>query len=176
MRYFCQPPTQFLVRYLARLDLVVSGQSLSLDTHYIEYFAKSVYCETMPSNLAILISGQGSNLQAIIDAIASGIIENATVRLVISNKKNAFGLERARVSRIETAYLNLISYSKQYPDPDPLVKYSSAAREAYDADLAETVLNVKPDLVVLAGFMHVCSISYQSRHLNACPFSSDIYN
>lgn len=48
----------------------------------------------MTFRLVILISGNGSNLQAIIDAIASGAIANATISLVVSNKKDAYGLQR----------------------------------------------------------------------------------
>ena len=114
-------------------------------------------CQTMLSKLVILISGSGTNLQAIIDAITSGTIPNATICLVISNRKNAFGLERARLSNIKTLYLNLVPYGKEYPNLDPTVKYGPAAREAYDADLAEKVLDVQPDMVIMAGFMHVCS-------------------
>ncbi len=110
----------------------------------------------MSSKLVILLSGYGSNAQAIIDAIASGNLTNASICLVVSNRKDAFGLERARLSGLDTAYLNLVPYGKRYPDPDPTVKYGPAAREAYDADLAEKVLSVKPDMVVCAGFMHVC--------------------
>ena len=112
----------------------------------------------MPSRLVILISGSGTNLQAIIDAIASGTIPKATVCLVVSNRKNAFGLERARLCNIETAYLNLVPYGQRFPSPDPTIKYGTAAREAYDADLAEKVLGAAPDMVVMAGFMHVCYI------------------
>lgn len=107
------------------------------------------------SRLVILISGSGTNLQAIIDAIASQTLRDVSICLVISNRKDAFGLERARSSGIETAYLNLVPYGKRYPDPDPAVKYGGKAREAYDADLAERVLGARPDMVVLAGFMHV---------------------
>ena len=121
----------------------------------------------MLSKLVILISGNGSNLQAIIDAVASGTIMNASICLVVSNRKNALGLERARSSGIATTYLNLVPYGKRHPNPDPTVKYGQAAREAYDTDLAEKVLNVKPDMIVCAGFMHVCSISPLSLHLRS---------
>lgn len=112
----------------------------------------------MSSKLVILISGSGTNLQAVIDAITSGDIPNAVICLVISNRKNAFGLERARISNIKTAYLNLVPYGQRYPSLDPTIKYGLAAREAYDADLAEKVLDVAPDMVIMAGFMHVSSI------------------
>lgn len=52
----------------------------------------------MTSRLVILISGNGSNLQAILDAIASSVISNATISLVLSNRKDAYGLERYVIS------------------------------------------------------------------------------
>ena len=107
------------------------------------------------STLVILLSGSGTNLQAIIDAIGAGVIKDTRISLVISNRKDAFGLERARKADIETSYLNLIPYSKKFPSSDPAVKYGSAAREAYDADLAEKVLKAGPSVVLMAGFMHV---------------------
>lgn len=116
------------------------------------------------ARLAVLISGSGTNLQAIIDAIQAHVIKNTVIALVISNRKDAYGLERARAANIETAYLNLIPYGKRHPSSDPAVKYGPEARAAYDADLAEKVLSVKPDMVVMAGFMHVCSI----RRPTAC--------
>ena len=54
-------------------------------------------------NIGVLISGGGTNLQAIIDETKSGGI-NGTVKLVISNKENAYGLERARLSKIKAVY------------------------------------------------------------------------
>ncbi|KAI4165919.1 MAG: hypothetical protein LQ342_000350 [Letrouitia transgressa] len=114
----------------------------------------------MSSRLVILISGSGTNLQAIIDAVTSGVIPHTTICLVISNRKNAFGLQRARLSNIETAYLNLIPYDKRYPSTDPAVKHGVAAREAYDTDLAKKVLDAMPDMVVMAGFMHVLSNAF----------------
>ncbi|KAI4255619.1 MAG: hypothetical protein L6R42_006640 [Xanthoria sp. 1 TBL-2021] len=104
----------------------------------------------MPSKLVILISGNGSNLQAIIDAIASGVIADTIIALVISNRKDAYGLERARKAGIPTTYHNLVPYSKIHPSPDPSTKYSPAARAAYDADLAKKVLDARPDLVILS--------------------------
>ena len=83
----------------------------------------------MTSNLVCLISGNGSNLQAIIDAISCNDLQNATIRLVLSNRKDAYGLQRARNSGIETAYLNLVPYGKKHPSSDPSMKYSPAARE-----------------------------------------------
>ncbi|KAF2657287.1 phosphoribosylglycinamide formyltransferase [Lophiostoma macrostomum CBS 122681] len=85
-------------------------------------------------NLTVLISGNGSNLQALIDACAGGKLPNARVTHVISNRKAAYGLERARRAHIPTTYHNLVPYKKAHPDS------IDAAREAYDADLASLIL------------------------------------
>ncbi|KAI4208765.1 MAG: hypothetical protein LQ349_009652, partial [Xanthoria aureola] len=96
----------------------------------------------MPSKLVILISGNGSNLQAIIDAIAAGVLADTVIALVVSNRKDAYGLERARKANIPTLYHNLVPYGKKHPSADLNTKYSPAARAAYDADLAERVLAI----------------------------------
>ena len=57
----------------------------------------------MVTRLVVLISGNGSNLEAIIDAIASGVLYDTTIALVISNRKDAYGLQRAREAGIEPA-------------------------------------------------------------------------
>lgn len=108
---------------------------------------------TPPARLTVLISGNGSNLQAVIDSISSSALPAQIIR-VISNRKNAFGLERARRADIPTHYHNLVKYKKQHADtPDGV----QAAREEYDAELARLVLQDAPDLVVCLGFMHVVS-------------------
>ena len=131
----------------------------------------------MVSKLVILISGNGSNLRAIIDAIALGTLPKAIISLVISNRKDAYGLQRARNAEIETAYKNLVSYGKRYPSIDSNIKYSPAAREAYDADLADKILSVNPDMVVLAGWMHVrANLSRQIRRLSCAQNATDDSN
>lgn len=94
--------------------------------------------------------GNGSNLQALMDATASGRLLGE-ISLVISNRLHAKGLQRAQNAGIPTTYLNLIPYSKRFPTSDASIKYGSEAREAYDTDLASKVLEVKPDMVVCAG-------------------------
>lgn len=69
-----------------------------------------------------------------------------------SPKKTNIQNPSARKANIPTLYHNLISYGKAHPSADPGTKYSPAARAAYDADLAEKVLAVSPDLVVCAGW------------------------
>jgi len=104
----------------------------------------------MATCLVVLISGNGSNLQAIIDAIASGVLHDTAISLVISNRKDAYGLQRARDADIETAYHNLIPYNKRFSDSD--TRCGRQAREAYDADLAKIVLGAKPTIVICAGW------------------------
>jgi phosphoribosylglycinamide formyltransferase-1 len=90
-------------------------------------------------SIVVLISGNGSNLQAILDACASGFI-TGDVSAVISNKADAFGLERAREAGSK-------AYSLPHKD------YSS--RESYDQALQQLIDSHQPDLVVLAGFMRI---------------------
>jgi phosphoribosylglycinamide formyltransferase 1 len=95
---------------------------------------------TLP-RLAVLVSGNGSNLQAILDACASGSLA-AQVVMVVANKREAFGLERARRAGVQAVY---------HPKP------KEQDRREYDASLAELVTSAQPDWVVLAGWMRVLS-------------------
>jgi formyltetrahydrofolate-dependent phosphoribosylglycinamide formyltransferase len=95
--------------------------------------------------LAVLISGSGSNLQTMIDACATGLLE-AQISVVVSNRKAAYGLERAKQAKIPSLYFPL----KPYTD-------AGKPRETYDLDLAHALLPYAPDLIVLAGFMHIFS-------------------
>ena len=100
--------------------------------------------------ITVLISGNGTNLQALIDATTSGALPNVQIIHVISNRKAAYGLQRAAAANIPSSYHNLVLYKKSATDDD-------SARLAYDAALAKLVLDAQPDLVVLAGFMHILS-------------------
>ncbi|KAF2180729.1 phosphoribosylglycinamide formyltransferase [Zopfia rhizophila CBS 207.26] len=106
-------------------------------------------------NLAVFISGNGSNLQALIDACASSAL-NAKVTHVISNKKAAYGLERAKKASIPTTYHNLVSYKKKHSED------TQTARTEYDADLAKLILdlNPRPDVIVCAGWMHILTLAF----------------
>lgn len=97
--------------------------------------------------LVILISGQGSNLQAFIDAQASGALPGR-INAVISNKPEAKGLRRAENAGTATAVLKPQGF---------------ASREAYDAELADLVGNYSPTLVILAGFMRILSPAFVDR-------------
>jgi phosphoribosylglycinamide formyltransferase-1 len=89
--------------------------------------------------LGVLISGRGSNLQSIIDAIADGSLR-ARIGVVISNRADAYGLERARRAGIETTVLSHREF---------------ASREQYDARLAQELKGRGVELVCLAGFMRL---------------------
>jgi formyltetrahydrofolate-dependent phosphoribosylglycinamide formyltransferase len=101
----------------------------------------------MARRLVVLISGNGSNLQAILDACTANEL-NAAVVAVISNKRDAYGLERARQAGIPAI-----------ARPRPL----SQPREQYDTELADLVASYAPDFVVLAGWMRVLSNAFLSR-------------
>ncbi|MDH1011674.1 phosphoribosylglycinamide formyltransferase [Pseudomonas nicosulfuronedens] len=110
-----------------------------------------------PCNVVVLISGSGSNLQALIDSLA-GADTPAVIRAVISNRADAYGLERARQAGIETRFLDHKSY---------------ADRESFDAALIQAIDGFNADLVLLAGFMRILSADfvrhYQGRLLNIHP-------
>lgn len=105
---------------------------------------------TSPARLIILISGSGSNLQAILDACASGQLP-ASVVAVISNKADAYGLARARNAGVEAVY---------FP------KKENETRNKYDARLAELVLTKHPDYIVLAGWMRILSSAFLTHFPN----------
>ena len=109
-----------------------------------------------PLRMTVLISGQGTNLQALISACHSGTLPFEIVR-VISNRKGAYGLQRAKDAGIACDYLNFLDYKKQYPENDGSKDGLSfrAARGAYDRELAERILADGPDLVVCAGWMQI---------------------
>ncbi|KAI9717544.1 MAG: hypothetical protein M1812_004685 [Candelaria pacifica] len=111
--------------------------------------------DKMPTTrITVLISGNGTNLQALIDASKSGSLPNSVIVRVVSNRRKAFGLTRAENANIKTTYHNLLKYKKDFPDPVEDGTFNDA-RRAYDQDLAARVLVDKPDLVVCAGWMHI---------------------
>lgn len=91
------------------------------------------------SQIAVLISGSGSNLQAILDGCTSNSI-NADICVVLSNRENAFGLERAKKASVPTLVLDHSQFQ---------------SREDYDAALVAALSPYDPDLVILAGFMRI---------------------
>lgn len=108
-------------------------------------------------NIAVLCSGNGSNLQAIINKVRSGYIP-AKIALVVSDNKNAFALQRAGKARIDTLVL----------DPEDF-----DTREAFDRKIIEALRAKKVGLVVLAGYMRLLSgyfiKEYESRIVNIHP-------
>lgn len=98
--------------------------------------------------VAVLVSGQGRNLQALIEACADGRIP-ARIVGVISNRPEALGLERARTAGIPAQALSHLDYPN---------------REAYDAALSAALDGLQPDIVVLAGFMRVLGDAFVRRY------------
>lgn len=112
---------------------------------------------TTPSNTTVLISGSGSNLQALIDACNTSALPHARIVRVICDRKDAFGLKRAESANVPTKYHGILPYKKKYPDASAIFE---EARQAYDADLAALVLADSPDIVVCAGFMRILTGSF----------------
>ena len=111
----------------------------------------------MNRNIGVLISGRGSNLQAIIDAVGDGRLD-ARIALVISNKPEAYGLERARLAGIETLVLDHTAFP---------------SREAFDLAMVEALRAREVQVVCLAGFMRLVSAAFvdafPNRILNIHP-------
>lgn len=109
---------------------------------------------TSPVRIVVLASGSGSNFQALLDALSSNKIQDAeTVRLFV-NRKGAYAVTRADKAGVPSEYFNMVAggfQAKGEKDPAKLKE----AREKYDAVLADKVLQCSPDLIVLAGWMHV---------------------
>ena len=101
--------------------------------------------------LVVMVSGGGSNLQALIDAIADKSL-NAEIIHVIANRKNAYALERAKTQGIPASVHLLKPY-----------KNDGRGRDQYDLDLAEMIQDLSPDLVVLAGWMHILSAEFLEK-------------
>lgn len=114
------------------------------------------------TRLAILISGSGTNLQAIIDAAEAGDLAGAEIALVVANRRDAYGIKRAIRHGIPVVYVPLLPYTK-----------AGRPREDYDADLARIVRSFDVDWIVLAGWMHILSNAfihpYPDRILNLHP-------
>lgn len=99
----------------------------------------------MIARLVVLVSGNGSNLQALLDACDEGRLP-ARVAGVVSNRPTAFALQRANQAGVPAA-----------------VQPLHLPREAYDAQLADTVARFRPDLVVLAGWMLIVGAAFLQR-------------
>lgn len=104
---------------------------------------------TTPCRIVVLISGNGSNLQAIIDAIDAKQI-SAEVVAVVSNKADAFGLQRARSANIPTQVLSYTDFND---------------RQKYDQALMACIDQYQPQLIVLAGFMRILTDRFVNHYL-----------
>ena len=122
-----------------------------------DFFARASRRVRRPMRLAVLISGRGSNLQSFIDACAAGDLP-AEIALVLSNRADALGLERAREASIPTEVVD----HRAFP-----------SREAFDRALLAALAPRRPELVLLAGFMRILSpeftAAYRGRLLNIHP-------
>jgi phosphoribosylglycinamide formyltransferase-1 len=112
----------------------------------------------LKANIAVLVSGGGTNLQALIDAQNSGIITSGKISLVVSNNSSAYALERAKNAGIDSAVV---------------LKKELGSQEAFEAKLIEILDNANTDIIVLAGFMSILSASftnhYKDRIINVHP-------
>ena len=114
------------------------------------------------TRIGILVSGHGSNLQAIIDAIEGGKLPGIEVAVVVSNRRQAYAITRAIRHGIPTVYFPLRPYT-----------VAGRPRTAYDTDLARIVMGFGVTWVVLAGWMHILSHAFikhfPNRILNLHP-------
>lgn len=101
-------------------------------------------------NIAVFISGGGTNLQAIINAVKENKI-NGKIKLVFSNRKNAYGLIRAQNESIDTFYLNRKKFF---------------CNEEYDERILEELERKNIDLIVLAGYLNILSSKFVSKYSN----------
>ena len=111
-----------------------------------------------PVKIAVLVSGGGTNLQALIDAEKSGILTSGKISLVLSNKEGAYALERAKNANIETAVVT---------------KAACGSQEAFEAKIKETLTAHGIEIIILAGFMSNLSeeltSAYPKKILNVRP-------
>ncbi len=107
------------------------------------------------TKIAILISGNGSNLQAIIDAVERDALPAVEIAVVLSNRKKAYGMQRAMKHGIPVVYF-------------PKLPYTNAGRERadYDADLASLVQGFGAEWIILAGWMHIFTNAFISHYPN----------
>jgi phosphoribosylglycinamide formyltransferase 1 len=106
--------------------------------------ASTPHRPSRPKRLVVLVSGNGSNLQAVIDACADGRLP-AEVVAVVSNRPDVFALQRAAVAGVPAVHVGV---------------HAGEERADYDARLADVVAGFDPDLVVLAGWMRLLSMSF----------------
>ena len=103
------------------------------------------------ANIAVLVSGGGTNLQALIDAEQGGSLKSGKLRLVISSREGAYALERAEAAGIETAVVT---------------KRACGSQAAFEEALAARLERAETDLIVLAGFLSILSAGFTRRFEN----------
>ena len=101
------------------------------------------------AKIAVLVSGGGTNLQALLDAEKSGILTSGRITLVISDKENAYALTRAANAGVRTETVT----KRDYPD-----------KKAFEARLVSLLTDAGIDLIILAGFMRILSADFTSRY------------
>lgn len=105
----------------------------------------------LKARIAVLVSGGGTNLQALIDAENSGVIKSGRICLVVSNKADAYALERAKQAGIPAV---------------TLLRKDCGSQEGFEAALIRLLEEEKIDLIILAGFMSILSGSFTHRYEN----------
>ena len=112
----------------------------------------------LKANIAVLVSGGGTNLQALIDAEKSGIINSGSIKLVVANNSKAYALERAKNAGIDTSVV---------------LKSQLGSQEAFEKELIRVLDEANTDLIVLAGFMGILSADFtnhfEDRIINVHP-------
>ena len=103
----------------------------------------------MKKRIAVLVSGGGTNLQALLDAEKAGIIKSGEITLVISNKADAYALTRAENASVETAVIEKKNYD---------------SKEAFEGAIVNLLTEKKIDIIVLAGFMVILSESFTKKY------------
>ena len=102
-------------------------------------------------NIAVFVSGGGTNLQALLDAQANGMIPHGNIVLVLSNSRDAYALTRAKNAGVETAVV---------------VKQEEGSQEKFEEKILAVLSEKKIDLIVLAGFLAILSEDFTSRYVN----------
>ncbi len=114
------------------------------------------------TRIAVLVSGSGTNLQAIIDAVDTGVLPEVEIAIVASNRREAHGLKRAIQAGIPVTYFPLLPYTK-----------AGRPRADYDRDLAHILSSFEVKWIVMAGWMHIFTDAfirhYPERILNLHP-------
>lgn len=103
----------------------------------------------LTQRIAVLVSGGGTNLQALIGAQADGRLKSGALALVVADREDAGALERAKTAGIETAVV---------------ARGECETKEVFEAKLAERIDDARADVIVLAGFLQILSASFVARY------------